>query len=532
VNTATFAERTCIPDGSAMMKSWCVPVLVLSAMLTGVVSAFAQQPSDGLSAVAALEQAITQVIEQAEPSVVSVARIRQDSSRPIGLRERGERVVGQQSPTDLLPNQFGTGVIVSPPQGDKRFVLTAYHIVRGGPIANRTGSGDGSVIQVWLPSDQTCSATIYAADPRSDLAVLKLDDRELRLKPGQLRPMSWSTAAPVHKGQFVITLGNPYWIARDGAASVSWGMVSNLVRRPAALTYTPGGPPSLIGIGAAIHVEQRLSIGSSGSPVINLRGEIVGIASSLAAIEGYERSGGFAIPIDASTRWIIETLLAGREVEYGFLGISPGRVTLKDVDADRTGQRTAALVHNVPAGSPAQIAGLRQDDFILAIDGQPTRSDVDLMRQVTLHPPDTVVQVLVLRNGNDLTVKVKLGKWPVFDTDDMVATELRYAPWRGLMVDYPTVRQRAEPTEIPLAVVITEVLPDSPAQATGLQRWEFITHVNRTPVKTPAEFAEAVKSLKGDVTLRLHATSQRPDRFSDEPGRTVVVKEKAASGSP
>jgi len=508
-----------------------ISILALASVAAWNSQALAQ-PSDGLSAVAALEQAITQVIEQAEPSVVSVARVRQDGSRPFGLRERGERALGQQSPTDLLPNQFGAGVIVAPPQSDKRYVLTAYHIVRGGPVANRPGSGDDSILQVWFAGDQSCSATIFAADPRSDLAVLKLDERGMKLRSGLLRPMSWTTAAPVHKGQFVVTLGNPYWIARDGSASVSWGLVSNLVRRPAALTYTQGGPTTLVGVGAAIHVEQRLPIGSSGCPVINLRGELVGIASSLAAIEGYERSGGFAIPIDPSTRWIVETLLAGREVEYGFLGITPGHDRLPDHIAERLGQRTAALVQSVPRGSPAQLAGIREGDYILSIDGQPTRSDVDLMRQVTLHPPETAIQVLIHRGGSELTLKVKLGKWPVFDADDVIATERRIPLWRGLAVDYPTVRLRAEPTEIPAAVVISEVAPDSPAQAARLQRWEFISHVNRTPVKTPAEFVEAVKSLKGDVTLRLQTTERRFDRFSDDPGRTVVIKDKAASGSP
>jgi len=504
-----------------------VPPASVVVLIALALPSAAQQPSDGVSAVAALEQALTQVIEQAEPSVVSVARVRPDPSRLDGLRERGE------TERDQLPIQFGAGAIVAPPQSDKRYVLTAYHVVRGGPVTNRPGSGDGSSLQVWFSNERSCLATIYAADSRCDLAVLKLEERDSRIRPSQLHPLSWTAAAAVHKGQFVVTLGNPYWIARDGSPSADWGIISNLVRRPAVLTPTAGGPSTLLGVGTAIQIEQRLPVGSSGSPVLNLQGQLIGVASSLAAIEGYERSGGFAIPIDASTRWILETLLAGREVEYGFLGLGPRKVSLRDDIAERLGQTTAAEVTELRIGSPAHIAGLRDRDIIISIDGQPTRSSLDLMRQATLHPPETPIQLNVHRGGTELTIKVKLGKWPVKDEEGLIATERRFPLWRGLAVDYPTARDRwFHPlVEIPSAVVITEVATDSPGQSARLQPGEFISHVNRTPVKTPAEFAEAVKSLKGDVTLRLQPTERRFERTADDTGRTVVIKEKFAGAT-
>ena len=480
------------------------------------------QPSEGHSAVAALEQAITHVIEQAEPSVVSVARFRLDPNDPTRLGEMRRRPdrgpsPDAQEPRDLLPNQFGAGVIVAPPQSEERFVLTAYHVIRGGPVSHKPGSGDGSEIRVWFPSGHDCGATIYAADPRCDLAVLQLDYKALRLKPAQLRPMSWSSAEPVRKGQFVVALSNPYWIARDGNASASWGIVSNLVRRPAALAPHPaGGPPTLFGLGTAIQVEQRLPIGASGGPIINLRGELVGIASSLAAIEGYERSGGFAIPLDSTTRWMVETLLAGREVEYGLLGVNPGKVRLDNALAEKLRQSTAAVAVGVLRGSPAHTATMRDGDLIVAVNGQPTRSDLDLMRQVTLNPPDTTVQLTVYRGTTELTLRVKLAKWGAADVDGIVASERRFPVWRGLTVDYPTVRPKIiqQIGEIPAAVFVTDVAADSPAHTAGLQTGEFVTHVRSTPVKSPAEFAETVKSLKGDVVLRLHGQ-----------GRTVVIKE-------
>ncbi|HUQ68753.1 MAG TPA: trypsin-like peptidase domain-containing protein, partial [Planctomycetaceae bacterium] len=382
------------------------------------------QTSDGLSAAVALEQALTQVIEQSESSVVAVARIRTapgEFAGEVGGLLRREAAVAGERLHDQLPNQFATGVILAPDHGEDRWILTAYHAVRGGPTHGVPGSGDGSKLEIRLPSRHVLGASLWAADPRSDLAVLKIDYKDSGLRPSDLRPMPWTSSQAVRKGQLVIVLGNPYWIARDGSASAGWGMVANLARRPAALEYELGGPKSLQGLGGLIHLDYRMPIGTSGAPVLNLKGELVGLASSLAAIEGYERSGGFATPIDPSTRWIVETLLSGLEVEYGFLGIGPGYVGRLSaaVGARRAQQPSAALAATVGHGSPAEQAGVRPDDIIVAVDGQPTLSDLDLMRQVTLHPPGSTIRMTISRprTADELTLNVKLGKWPVSDAE-------------------------------------------------------------------------------------------------------------------
>lgn len=484
----------------------------------------AAQTSDGLSAAVALEQALTQTIEQSEPSVVAVARIRTapgDLGSDLGGLQRREIHAGERF--DLLPNQFASGVLLASENGDDRWVLTAYHAVRGGPTYGVPGSGDGSRLEIRLPTRHALAATIWAADPRSDLAVLKIDYKDSGLRPGDLRPVPWSHSPAVRKGQLVIVLGNPYWIARDGSASAAWGMVSNIARRPAALVYEPGGPKTLQGLGGLIHLDYRLPVGTSGAPVLNLKGELVGLASSLAAIEGYERSGGFATPIDPSTRWIVETLLQGFEVEYGFLGIVPLDIPRLNpqVAARRPQQPSAAAVGNVGPGSPADQAGVRPEDLILAVDGQPTLSALELMRQVTLHPPGTTVRLTLFRPRlqDELTVAVKLGKWPVSDDEGVIASQRRYPLWRGLGIDYSSGRRKyfTGDSRVLAAVLVTEVAPNSPAQAALLEPGVFITHVNRQAVRTPAEFAEVVRTAKGPVTLWLHS--------AEGPTKSVTVSE-------
>ena len=124
----------------------------------------------------------------------------------------------------------------------------------------------------------------------------------------------------------VLSLGNPYAIARDGSASVSWGMIGNISRRPAPVRQRDLGPPEAKTIhqyGTLLQVDTRMELGTSGGALVDLRGKLVGITTSLAALEGYEKSVGFAIPIDSFSRRVIETLCRGYEVEYGFLGLTP-----------------------------------------------------------------------------------------------------------------------------------------------------------------------------------------------------------------
>ncbi len=464
------------------------------------------QGTDATAVALNLEQSLTQLIEQTEPSVVSIARIR----RPNGgegmegrLPQPGLEPMGNEL-RDIVPNQFAAGIIVAPPESDDRLILTVYHAVRGGPVYGVAGSGDGSRLQVHFTTRHVCPATIIAADPRSDLAVLKVDLRNTNLRLSDLRPVAWDRSPGVRKGQLVVTLGNPYWIARDGSPSAGWGMVANQARRPVALSAQADKPRTLDDLGGLIHLDTRLPLGSSGGAVVNLSGQLVGVTTSLAAIEGYERSTGFALPIDPSTRWIVQSLLAGEEVEYGFLGISPGTTARLPIEV--TTQASAAVAETVHERSPAALAGLRRGDVILSVNDQPTYGNLDLMRQVTLHPPDAVVELEILRGRTEtLTLSVKLGKWPVFDDEAIIATQRKWPVWRGLTVDYPTGRDRFldTPPRIRPGVLVLDVEAGSRAQAAQLEPGVFVSHVNRTPVKTPAEFYAAVRNETGAVSLRV-----------------------------
>ena len=192
----------------------------------------------------------------------------------------------------------------------KGLILTNYHVVR-----------DAVLVYVRLPGGKGGYANIHAADSRSDLAVLKVK-REVTAHI--VRPLSFGDAGKLQRGQFVLTLANPYAAGfRDGQPSASWGILSN-IRRRVPMPHIPEEErvKSLHHYGTLLQTDARLNLGCSGGALLNLHGELIGLTTSYAAIHGGDTPGGFAVPIDASFRRILDVLMDGEEVEYGLLGVS------------------------------------------------------------------------------------------------------------------------------------------------------------------------------------------------------------------
>lgn len=508
----------------AILPRSAVPIVAALAAVVALPGIVRGQPRQGeefdaLTAALALEKTFERVIEDAEKSVVSIARYRPQEAA-------GRRAVqplfdpDAQEPVDptspeFIPNSFGSGIVIAPlNDGKERFILTNYHVVKGGPAVKQAGEAKYR-LYVRLANRKGFHASILAADPRADLAVLKIDFDALKMKPDELPPLKLGSRDKYRKGQLVLALGNPYAQARDGSASASWGMISNIARKPQPLD----NPRSIEGrkeetlhhLGTLLQVDARLNLGFSGGALLNLKGELIGITTSLAAIEGYETSVGYAVPFDASVRRIIVSLAKGLEAEYGFLGVAP-----QDVAPSRTRllpqhlkREFATMVMTVHSDSPAGRAGIGSGDVILDVDGLPVFGRYDLMREIGKHAPGSVATLRVWRaaTNRELDVKVRLGKWPVVNEEDVVATEQRHRPWRGVDVDYPTARMKF--LQVPISeyhrgVVVTNVNNPELAKSRDLQPGDFITHVNDAAVETPDQFHAAVRNLQQTVTLRLH----------------------------
>jgi S1-C subfamily serine protease len=394
---------------------------------------------------------------------------------------------------DDVPEYFGSGVVI-----DHRLVLTCYHVVR-----------DSKSIVVVLAGQnggepRRSRATIYAADNRSDLAVLILDNQRIETPPIRL-----GRGEDLVKGSFVIGLSHPFAASfREGGPSASWGIVSNLRRRLSARSFDSEHHRSIHNYGTLIETDSRVAIGSSGGALVDLDGKLVGLTTAQAALAGSDSAGAFAVPIDAGIRRIIEVLRKGEEVEYGFLGVYS--------DNARNRRNTAVAIRGITLNSPAYRAGLRPGDVVLQVDGQPIRESDDLFLHVGLGLAGREITIQVLRPGESQprTLKATLAK---LNNPDFGVARNRPGSVRGLWVDFPSVNAFGGDQAMPDGVVVREVEKGSPAELAKLGDYTgAITEINGVSIHTPAEFyREAEKATRGRQPIRL--------QLADNPPRTVVL---------
>jgi S1-C subfamily serine protease len=471
-------------------------VFALTALVGSWVCELRADDHNALANALALEETVQKAIQKAEPSIACVIVSRSDVYRAFEQQPPSDNP-GQLGPfdpgrvrimrgvhpltyadeqtikkydlanPDNVPEAYGSGVVLD---GEGLLILTNYHVVR-----------DAAKIYVRLPGGKGSYADIHAADPRSDLAVLRL----LREKLRPLPELKFGDGGSARKGQFVLSLANPFAAGfRDGSPSASWGILSNIQRRAA------GSPEEDRQSALHIHpilfqTDARLNLGCSGGALLNLRGELIGLTTSRAAINGSETAGGFAIPLDANVQRIIGRLREGREVEYGFLGVRP------DLQVPNSeGVRIREVTH----GSPAQKAGLIPGDAIVSINGIRVHDFEDLVLTVGTLMAGTKVE-LEVPNHSPRLVSVTLAKYYI---PEKVIASQRPPAVRGMRVDYTSVlmqrlssvRQRGH---IPIhpGVFVRELQPGSPAAA-RLRLDDIITHVRvqnvEIPINTPDEF--------------------------------------------
>ncbi len=458
-------------------------------------------PASALDLVTALETTLADAIAKAEPSVVAIARDKtNDGEETSAVRGRAQArgafdpriAVGNPDPLggDPISFDYGSGVVI----GEQGEILTAFHVVKG-----------ASRLVVRALGLVEFDAEIIAADPRSDLAVIA-PRRVLGLARPALKPLALGDATKLRKGSFLLALGNPFNAARDGRPSVGWGILSNVARRlePQAEDVMQGRRPLSV-YPTLLQLDAKLNLGMSGGAVINLKGELVGLTTASANAAGFDAQAGYAVPMDALGRRLVETLREGQEFEYGFLGIR--------LDVATGTNRVMAAQPGTPAGE----GGVQTDDLILAVGGTPVSNADELVVAINTLPPGVPTK-LKLERGRDvkqiLERTVELAKFP---PEEGVIATTRPPAWRGVRVDYSSTLPNVGSSDGLLSalarggVAIVEVAAGSPGENAGLKRGQVITHVRGRKIRNPREFAQAV----GDGKL--------PVPLSTDQG-TVVVK--------
>jgi serine protease Do len=389
-----------------------------------------------------------------------------------------------------VPPAFGSGVVIDP-QG---LILTNYHVIE-----------NAAKIYVRLPGGRGAYADIHAADSRSDLAVLKL------LNPSflPLKAITLGDADKMERGQFVLTLANPFAAGfRDGQPSASAGILSNVRRRSVTQVKEEDRIRPLHFYSTLLQTDARLHLGSSGGALLNRQGEMVGLLTSMAAIHGGDTPGGFALPINEAMRRVIDVLKRGEEVDYGFLGVN-----FKEMIGN--GQ-PGVVLFTVGPNSPADVDGrLVKGDVILAVNGQSIHDIDDGFLFIGKQLAGTKVKLLVRRGPVERIAEVTLAK--LYVPGKRLASSTGSRPFvRGLRVDYASLVVQQEPrwAQIPSGVLVSAVQANSAADRANLKAGDVITHVNQVRVTTPAAFYQAIGAGGEPVELTLH----------NEPPTKVILK--------
>ena len=351
----------------------CRSVWVLScafSLILGIPASAQDRPR--LADVLALEEVMQEAIRKAEPSIACILVTRSDEPHQVQLAN-----------PDVVPESYGSGVVID----EKGLILTNRHVVTG-----------ATKIFVRLPGNKASYAEIHADDPRSDLAVIRLLDARVLPVPA----IKLGDGGNVRKGQLVLALANPFAAGfRDGSPSASWGIISNIRRRAPGGNREDERDRTLHHYGTLLQTDARLNLGCSGGALIDLKGELIGLTTSLAAIAGGETPGGFAVPMDAGMRRIIEVLRRGEEVEYGFLG-----VVFQRGPEDGRG-RGGVLIKSVLPGSPAQHAGLRDGDTLLRVNGVEVNDADDLFERAIANLFETCKDPILLIKTKELLVSLE-----------------------------------------------------------------------------------------------------------------------------
>jgi serine protease Do len=436
--------------------------------------------SASVASLEALNRERRALVSSVIPSVVAVKTSkkitrRDDSLDPFQFFFRNSRQFRSPREEELVQNSLGSGVIVT----NEGHIITNNHVV-----------DHVDEIEVQLSDGQTRKARLVGSDAQTDLAVLKIDDPNVR-------PLKLADSDTVQAGDFVLAIGNPFGFEE----TVTDGIISS-----------KGRPNRADAFGDLLQTNAAINPGNSGGPLINLRGEVIGINTAIISQKGGGSLGlGFAIPSN-TVRTALESLLKQGRIIRGYLGIQGGRINRGQQAKPEDG----VVVEDVVPGSPAADAHLQKGDVIKKFNGHDVRNFLQLRTYVAQVELNKTVDLEIDRDGKPVKVSATIREQPVDYQTQAVPRQPRAPQQPGDQDEnapaQPTpsgetpgmagisVRdltpQLAQQLDLPTGVkgvVVSQV--DSSVASTDLQKGDVIEEVNQQPVTTTADFQKATAKL-------------------------------------
>ncbi len=473
--------------------------LRLAAKPTPEKYTLASKPSvdpDAVGTLDAMSRERRALVSSVIPSVVSIRTskrvpIRRQYMDPFEFFYRNSRQFRNPREEESVQNSLGSGVIVS----EEGHIITNNHVVES-----------VDEIEVQLHDGRTKKARLVGSDAKVDLAVLKIDE------PG-LKPLKFGDSDAVQAGDFVLAVGNPFGFEE----TVTDGIISS-----------KGRPNRVDGFGDFLQTDAAINPGNSGGPLINLRGEIVGINTAIISRSGGSQGLGFAIPSN-SVKNALESLLTKGRIIRGYLGIQM-RTLPPGTNAQ---EEEGVVVQDVIAGSPAADANLQPGDVIKKYDGREVKTFPELSRLVSQTDLNKKIELEVERNGKSMKVETQLREQPInYQSARSIPSQPQpgivprgppspqnppeddlqdEAPLAGVQVGEltPELAQRLDLPNGVRGVVVTSV--DDPSGE--LRKGDVIEEVNQQPVASVKDYRQVVSSLDPNDTHILSVCRRRTRSF-------------------
>lgn len=402
------------------------------------------------------------------PSVVSITTSTRVSIEDHPFFGQFEELFGPMPREPRERTALGSGVIVS----EEGHVITNYHVIR-----------NVDEITVTFDDGSTAEAEVIAEDPLADLAVLRIEGNDLR-------PLPLGDSDALEVGEIVFAIGNPFMLHQ----TVTQGIISAKGRRGIAEN-----------ISDFLQTNAEINPGNSGGPLVNWRGEVVGINTAIGSRTGAWQGVGFAIPSNI-VRQALDSVSRHGRIMRGYLGVEIQELDEDLAQAFQLDNTDGALVANVMADSPAAEAGIERGDVIVKYDHRPVREFTDLRQMVTTTEVDDTVPIAVIRNGEEKILNATIRELP----DSPRTAAARPAPdeeeslLKGVAIEEitPRIRRQLELGADAEGIVITRVDADS-AAAGKLRPGDLIEEINRRPVADIDEYRAALEDLADATSVVL-----------------------------
>ncbi|MDW8032802.1 MAG: Do family serine endopeptidase [Aquificaceae bacterium] len=408
-----------------------------------------EKPALSSNLLSQFEQELTTIVEAVSPSVVTI-------------------FTTQEAPSIETPFPFpfqipsperrslGSGVIIDYRKG-KFYILTNSHVVQG-----------AKAIRVRFDRHTEKRARLVGIDPKTDVAVIEVDDRDIPNPESRVVRLGDSDKLKV--GQLVIAIGNPYGLER----TVTVGVISALKRAIGITQYE-----------SFIQTDAAINPGNSGGPLVNIRGEVIGVNTAILA-EG--QGLGFAIPINLA-RWVADQLIEKGRVVRGWLG-----VVIQDISpemAENLGVKEGVIIAQIMPGSPADKGGLKVGDIVVEVEGQKVSEVRELQFKIMKMEPGKEMSLKVIREGKVLVLKVKVGEMP--EERQVGEVEQGQADLGLVLRELTPEEERRLGVK---GVLVVRVMPNSLAMQSGLMSGDLILQVGNRNISNVREFQQSIDALK------------------------------------